>query len=163
MRREDKASLSPLLGRPGGQQPRNYIDPATAYGTYQRVSAVRSSETEVLSDSSHNAAKKFECDGGTKSGRVLVMIFDLNGRPTLKEMSRHEVLRMTQQAAELKGESVVDDVSSPERLPPPLRRRSSSNTAASWRLGQQSRAASQQDLYAPVSVQVRVGLVYVVS
>ncbi|OWZ23292.1 CorA Metal Ion Transporter [Phytophthora megakarya] len=119
---------------------------------------VRSPETVRLSGSGTGAFKKFggcQFDPGAKSGRVLMMVFDRQGRPTLKEMSRHEVLRMTQEAAEPKQEISTEESTSPEvgKMSPPLRRRSSSTTAKIWRLGQQTRSTSQQDLYAPVSVQ----------
>ncbi|POM58005.1 CorA Metal Ion Transporter (MIT) Family, partial [Phytophthora palmivora] len=154
--READSSPSPLLS---GQQSSDFVNPATAYGTYgsyQRMVEVRSPETVEFSGSSVGSFKKFGCqfDPGSKSGRVLVMVFDRKGRPTLKEMSRHEVLRMTQEAAEPKDISSEEN-SSPEtgKTPPPLRRRSSSTTAKIWKLGQQNRSTSQQDLYAPVSVQ----------
>ncbi|CAI5747451.1 unnamed protein product [Peronospora destructor] len=154
---EDDASLLPLLGGAVEQQSNDHISLATAYGTYQHVVGIQSRETVVLSGLNLNSAKKVECqfDAGTKSSRVRVMVFDRKGRPTLTKMSRHEVLRMTQEAAEPKEEVVSEDTSSLnlEKLSPLLRRRSSLTSASVWRLGQQSRAAGQQDLYAPVSVQ----------
>lgn len=170
--READLSPSPLLSGAVGQQSSDYVGPgpATAYGTYssyQRMVEVRSPETAVLSGSSLNSAKKFACqfDPGAKSGRVLVMVFDRKGRPTLKEMSRHEVLRMTQEAAAPKEEVSTEENASPElgKMSPPLRRRSSSTAAKVWRLGQQPRATSQQDLHAPVSVQVRLSSFQAVS
>ncbi|CAI5703497.1 unnamed protein product [Peronospora effusa] len=152
---EDDASLLPLLGGALEQQVNDHTDPAIAYGTYQHAVGIRSTKTVVLGGSSLNSAKKFECqfDAGPKSGRVLVMIFDREGRPTFKEMSRQEVLRMTQEAAE---KVVSEDMSSSNlgKLSPPLRKRSSLTSASVRRLGQQSRTASQQDLYTPVSVQL---------
>ncbi|CAH0485066.1 unnamed protein product [Peronospora farinosa] len=155
---EDDASLLPLLGGALEQQVNDHINPAIAYGTYQHAVGIRSTKTVVLGGSSLNSAKKFECqfDAGPKNSRVLVMIFDREGRPTFKEMSRQEVLRMTQEAAEPKEKVVSEDMSSPnlEKLFPPLRRRSSLTSVSVRRLGQQSRTASQQDLYTPVSVQL---------
>ncbi|RLN67667.1 hypothetical protein BBJ28_00009304 [Nothophytophthora sp. Chile5] len=96
---------SPSLALAGAMEKAasDFINPSTAYGTYnpyQRID-VRSSEPAELSGSSASSIRKFSCqfDPGTKSGRVLVLVFDRKGWPTLKEMSRHEVLRMTQEAA----------------------------------------------------------------
>ncbi|KAG7381743.1 hypothetical protein PHYPSEUDO_005685 [Phytophthora pseudosyringae] len=157
MRGESAAdsSPSPLLGGAGGQQSSDYANPATAYGTYssyQRMVEVRSPESAETSGSTPASFKKFGCqfDPGAKSGRVLVMVFDPKGRPTMKEMSRHEVLRMTQEAAEPKDEGLPEESPSPEsdKVSPPMRRRSSSTAGKIWRLGQQNRAQSQQDVHA---------------
>ncbi|KAG6613397.1 CorA Metal Ion Transporter (MIT) Family [Phytophthora cinnamomi] len=152
---EIDTSPSPLLAGAVAQQSSD--NPATAYGTYQRMIEVRSPETVELGSSSHSSFKKYACqfDPGSKSGRVLVMLFDRKGRPTLKEMSRHEVLRMTQEAAEPK-EDVSPEESAPlesGKMSPPMRRRSSSTAGKIWRLGLQTRSGSQQDLHAPVGVQ----------
>ncbi|EGZ23917.1 hypothetical protein PHYSODRAFT_487017 [Phytophthora sojae] len=141
------SSPSPLLTGAGAQQASDYVNPATAYGTYssyQRMVEVRSPEPAEMSGSSLSSLKKYACqfDPGSKSGRVLVMIFDRKGRPTLKEMSRHEVLRMTQEAAEPKEDTSPEE-SAPlesEKMSPPIRRRSSSTAAKIWRLGLQPRA-----------------------
>lgn len=164
---EMDSSPSPLLTGAGAQQASDYVNPATAYGTYssyQRMVEVRSPEPAEMSGSSLSSLKKYACqfDPGSKSGRVLVMIFDRKGRPTLKEMSRHEVLRMTQEAAEPKEDTSPEE-SAPlesEKMSPPIRRRSSSTAAKIWRLGLQPRAGSQQDLHAPVGVQVRQFLLF---
>ncbi|ETM49561.1 hypothetical protein L914_06210 [Phytophthora nicotianae] len=150
---ESDSSPSPLLGG-ASQQSSEYASPSTSYGTYQRMVEVRLPETVELSGSSHGPFKKFGChfDPGAKSGRVLMMVFDRKGRPTLKEMSRHEVLRMTQEAAEPKEEVKREENATPEMekmSPPPMRRRSSSSTAGKiWKLGQQNRQASQLELHA---------------
>ncbi|GMF13471.1 unnamed protein product [Phytophthora lilii] len=159
---ETDASPSPLLAGAVGQLSSDYVNPATAYGTYfsyQRMVEVRAPESaEISSSSSFSSFKKFACqfDPGSKSGRVLVMIFDRKGRPTMKEMSRHEVLRMTQEATEPKEEISPEESGSPElgKVSLPMRRRSSSTAGKIWRLSQQNRSASQQDLHAPVGVQV---------
>ncbi|KAF4041978.1 putative magnesium transporter [Phytophthora infestans] len=147
---EGDSSPSRLLG---SQLSSEYASPSTSYGTYQRMVEVRSPESVELSGSSQGPFKKFGCqfDPGAKSGRVLMMVFDRKGRPTMKEMSRHEVLRMTQDAAEPKDEVISEEGATPEMekmTPPPMRRRSSSTIAGKiWRLGQQNRQAGQQDLY----------------
>ncbi|KAL3671823.1 hypothetical protein V7S43_002492 [Phytophthora oleae] len=146
--READSSPSPLLV---GQQSSDYVNPATAYGTYQRMVEVRSPEPAEASGSSLHSFKKFACqfDPGAKSGRVLVMIFDRKGRPTMKEMSRHEVLRMTQEAAEPKEDIIPEESTSQEdKMSPPLRRRSSSTAGKIWRLTQQNRSTSQQEIHA---------------
>ncbi|KAG1685001.1 hypothetical protein DVH05_009831 [Phytophthora capsici] len=147
---EADSSPSPLLA---GQQSSDFVNPATAYGTYstyQRMVEVRSPEPPKASDSTLHSFKKFACqfDPGAKSGRVLVMIFDRKGRPTMKEMSRHEVLRMAQEAAEPK-EEVTPEENTPQedKRSPPLRRRSSSTVGKIWRLTQQNRSTSQQEIH----------------
>ncbi|KAG1701434.1 hypothetical protein DVH05_010741 [Phytophthora capsici] len=147
---EADSSPSPLLA---GQQSSDFVNPATAYGTYstyQRMVEVRSPEPPEASDSTLHSFKKFACqfDPGAKSGRVLVMIFDRKGRPTMKEMSRHEVLRMAQEAAEPK-EEVTPEENTPQedKISPPLRRRSSSTVGKIWRLTQQNRSTSQQEIH----------------
>lgn len=163
---ENDSAPSPLLGGSLGQSSSDYVNPP-AYGTYssyQRagIVEVRSPESPELSGSSSTSSfKRFACqfDPGAKSGRVLVMLFDRKGRPTLKEMSRHEVLRMTQEAAEPKEEASPEISTMPEAVStsPPMRRRSSSSTTAKlWRLGiQQAQArvaagASGDDVHVPV-------------
>ncbi|RLN62465.1 hypothetical protein BBJ29_002150 [Phytophthora kernoviae] len=60
-------------------------------------------------------------------------------------MSRHEVLRMTQKAAEPKEELSTESSTSPEgSVPQRLRRRSSSATTKMWRLGMQARAGNDE-------------------
>jgi hypothetical protein len=158
MRGESEADSTPSPLLAGAQPLSDYLNPATAYGTYspyQRMVEVRTAESAELSgSSSFSSMKKFACqfEPGSKSGRVLVMIFDCKGRPTMKEMSRHEVLRMAQDAAEPKAEALPEVSTSPEtgKAAPPMRRRSSSTAGKIWRLGQQPRSASQQDVHAPV-------------
>ncbi|GMF13485.1 unnamed protein product [Phytophthora lilii] len=59
--------------------------------------------TELSGASSPGASslKRFACqfDPGSKNGRVLVLLFDRHGDSEFKEMSRLDVLRLTQQAA----------------------------------------------------------------
>ncbi|RLN94647.1 hypothetical protein BBJ28_00009285 [Nothophytophthora sp. Chile5] len=138
----DASSLPALTGAME-KAASEFISPSTAYGTYnpyQRID-VRNSEPAELSGSSASSIRKFSCqfDPGTKSGRVLVLVFDRKGWPTLKEMSRHEVLRMTQEAAAHDEEAPADGST---KSSPPIRRRTSLN-AKSWRIGiQQARAAA---------------------
>ncbi|KAL4137286.1 hypothetical protein PRIC2_000808 [Phytophthora ramorum] len=163
MRRESESdpSPSPLLAGAIGQQPSDYVNPATEYGTYssyQHQVGGRTPESAELSGTSLSSFKKFACqfDPGSKSGRVLVMVFDRKGRPTLKEMSRHEVLRLAQEAAEPKEDPEASTPSEAEKMSPPLRRRSSSTAVKIWRLNQQPRQGSQQDLHGPVCSVQRV-------
>lgn len=106
---------------------------------------VRSPDSVALSGLDHNSAKKSGChfDPSTKSGRVSVMLFNKKGTPTLKEMSRQEVLRMTQDAAEPKTTAPYDNA------PPELSRLSSPNRSfSSGKSWKQNRSASQQELNA---------------
>ncbi|KAG3115271.1 hypothetical protein PI124_g5653 [Phytophthora idaei] len=70
---------------------------------YHRIDLRTTDPTELSGASSPGASslKRFACqfDPGSKNGRVLVLLFDRNGDSEFKEMSRLDVLRMTQQAA----------------------------------------------------------------
>ncbi|KAF4128413.1 hypothetical protein GN958_ATG22333, partial [Phytophthora infestans] len=70
---------------------------------YHRIDLRTTDPTELSGASSPGTSslKRFACqfDPGSKNGRVLVLLFDLNGDSEFKEMSRLDVLRMTQQAA----------------------------------------------------------------
>lgn len=75
---------------------------------YHRIDLRTTDPTELSSASSPGASslKRFACqfDPGSKNGRVLVLLFDRDGDSAFKEMSRLDVLRMTQQAAVPKEE-----------------------------------------------------------
>ncbi|ETI49937.1 hypothetical protein, variant [Phytophthora nicotianae CJ01A1] len=75
---------------------------------YHRIDLRTTDPTELSGASSPGASslKRFACqfDPGSKNGRVLVLLFDRNGDSEFKEMSRLDVLRMTQQAAMPKEE-----------------------------------------------------------
>ncbi|EGZ23919.1 hypothetical protein PHYSODRAFT_486951 [Phytophthora sojae] len=57
--------------------------------------------------STSNSPSKFFCrfDPVARKGRLLMLLFDRQGNSTLQEMSRMDVLRMTQEAARLQDES----------------------------------------------------------
>ncbi|CEG37072.1 metal ion transporter family [Plasmopara halstedii] len=145
----DESKLCPLPPLLHPEQSMNYVNPATAYGTYQRMAEVRSLDS-ITSGGSNGT--KYGCyfDPGAKSGRVLVMVFDRKGRPTLKEMSRHDVLCMTQDAAKPKETLREGSVSPDSKAMSPLIR--SATFGKSRNFGQQHRSLSQQELHA-VSVQ----------
>ncbi|POM73433.1 CorA Metal Ion Transporter (MIT) Family [Phytophthora palmivora] len=81
-------------------------------------------ETSELSAT--NSPSRFFCrfDPVTRKGRLLMLLFDRHGNSTLQEMSRLDVLRMTQEAAKLQTE--CPGKSSPSRNRPnsPKRKRS---------------------------------------
>ncbi|KAG7381744.1 hypothetical protein PHYPSEUDO_005686 [Phytophthora pseudosyringae] len=73
--------------------------------------------------STSNSPSRFFCrfDPVTRKGRLLMLLFDRHGNSTLQEMSRLDVLRMTQEAAKLHDESPAK--ASPFQKPSPRRRR----------------------------------------
>ncbi|POM69629.1 CorA Metal Ion Transporter (MIT) Family [Phytophthora palmivora] len=79
---------------------------------YHRIDLRTTDPTELSSASSPGTSslKRFACqfDPGSKNGRVLVLLFDRNGDSEFKEMSRLDVLRMTQQAAVPKEEDAEE-------------------------------------------------------
>ncbi|KAF4315797.1 hypothetical protein BBO99_00004782 [Phytophthora kernoviae] len=93
---------------------------------YHRIELCTTEPTELSASNSPGASslKGFACqfDPGSKNGRVLVLLFDLNGDSTFKEMSRLDVLRMTQEAAVLKEEQPEKAEESVDAAPTPLRR-----------------------------------------
>ncbi|KAL4109246.1 hypothetical protein PRIC1_000948 [Phytophthora ramorum] len=74
--------------------------------------------------SASNSPSRFFCrfDPVTRKGKLLMLLFDGRGNSTLKEMSRLDVLRMTQEAAKLENESTAKP--SPYRKPGNTRRSS---------------------------------------
>ncbi|OWZ23296.1 CorA Metal Ion Transporter [Phytophthora megakarya] len=81
-------------------------------------------ETSELSAS--NSPSRFFCrfDPVTRKGRLLMLLFDRHGSSTLQEMSRHDVLRMTQEAAKLPNELIVKPSQGRKPTSSPTRKRS---------------------------------------
>lgn len=95
--------------------------------SYHRIDLCATDPTELSGASSPGASslKRFACqfDPGSKNGRVLVLLFDRNGDSEFKEMSRLDVLRMTQQAAAPSEEEPEEVGEATDITPPmPLRR-----------------------------------------
>ncbi|KAL4109234.1 hypothetical protein PRIC1_000936 [Phytophthora ramorum] len=93
---------------------------------YHRIDLCMTDPTEVSGASSPGASslKRFACqfDPGSRNGRVLVLLFDCNGDSEFKEMSRLDVLRMTQQAALPKEEEPEEVGEATDSAGLPLRR-----------------------------------------
>ncbi|KAL3671811.1 hypothetical protein V7S43_002481 [Phytophthora oleae] len=93
---------------------------------YHSIDLQTKDSTELSGASSPGASslKRFACqfDPGSKNGRVLVLLFDRNGDSEFKEMSRLDVLRMTQQAAVPKEEEPEEIGEAADIAGPPLRR-----------------------------------------
>ncbi|CAI5703488.1 hypothetical protein KXD40_001239 [Peronospora effusa] len=86
---------------------------ARSSGTnYHRIDLHATDPTELSSASSPGVSslKRFACqfDPGSKNGRVLVLLFDRDGDSEFKEISRLDVLKMTQQAAVPRKEEPAD-------------------------------------------------------
>lgn len=115
-----RASFAAIMDSPvtGRRSPRN---------NYHRIDLCATDPTELSGASSPGASslKRFACqfDPGSKNGRVLVLLFDRNGDSEFKEMSRLDVLRMTQQAA-VPREEEPEEVGEAADIAPamPLRR-----------------------------------------
>ncbi|CAI5747440.1 unnamed protein product [Peronospora destructor] len=79
---------------------------------YHRIDLLATDPSEMSGASSPGTSslKRFACqfDPGSKNGRVLVLLFDRDGDSEFKEMSRLDVLKMTQQAALPREEKWVD-------------------------------------------------------
>ena len=79
---------------------------------YHRIDLRATDPTEQSDASSPGTSslKRFACqfDPGSKNGRVLVLLFDRDGDSEFKEMSRLDVLKMTQQAAVPREEELVN-------------------------------------------------------
>jgi hypothetical protein len=93
---------------------------------YQRIELCTTDPTEMSGASSPGASslKRFACqfDPGSKNGRVLVLLFDHHGDSEFKEMSRLDVLRMTQQAVLPKEEEPEEVGETADVAGLPLRR-----------------------------------------
>ncbi|CAH0479379.1 unnamed protein product [Peronospora belbahrii] len=88
------------------------VDERSPRTNYHRVDLHKTDPTEMSDTSSPGASslKRFACqfDPGSRNGRVLVLLFDRDGDSEFKEMSRLDVLKMTQQAAVPKKEDPED-------------------------------------------------------
>ncbi|RLN59227.1 hypothetical protein BBJ28_00016448 [Nothophytophthora sp. Chile5] len=115
--------LTPSLGAAMDQTLGSGRSPAAAY---HRIEVCTMEPTEFSASSSPGASpmKQFACqfDPGSKNGRVLVLLFDRNGESTFQEMSRLDVLRLTQGAAVQKKEEPEEADEAIDTTKTPLRR-----------------------------------------
>ncbi|RLN49566.1 hypothetical protein BBJ28_00020202 [Nothophytophthora sp. Chile5] len=115
--------LTPSLGAAMDQTLGSGRSPAAAY---HRIEVCTMEPTELSASNSPGASpmKQFACqfDPGSKNGRVLVLLFDRNGESAFQEMSRLDVLRLTQGAAVQKKEEPEGADEAIDTTKTPLRR-----------------------------------------